>query len=433
MRHCFVVQVRTAGRSVAIFAVALAVSTLAPSARGEQRVSVKQLDAAVAGLKGKPDVEAGLRLADLRLTERLNSKKLAELEIELTGESGLTGENQQAAKGGPAEQKDSGAGVKCRQALEALADESEFLAPPAEELPAKPAPDPAEQRRIMGLVVTYVGKTIPVLPNLVADRVTSLFEDNPLLQQPGGFIPYEPMHFLNTVHEPVVYKDKREATMEEMRVGRKRAAEGLTTWGVFGPILSTVLVDAAQSRLAWSRWEQEPDGPRAVFSYAVPASKSHYEVNFCCVAEQAGSVAANVHLFRKTTAYHGEMAVDPATGEIRRLTVEAELKVDDPVVKAGIAVEYGPVEIGGREYICPVHSVSLSQAETVQVDPTYHFEVAHRLQPLKWRLNDVRFENYHVFRGETRVLAGGEMPAGGDAVGERGSGGGRAGNADGKW
>ena len=131
---------------------------------------------------------------------------------------------------------------------------------------------------------------------------------------------------------------------------------------------------------------------------------AHYEVIYCCVAEQAGTEAADVHLFQKLEGYHGEMAVDVETGVIRRLTLQAEMKADDPVVKANLMVEYGPVEIGGRLYTCPVRSVSSLRAQSVQVDPNFHYELAHQLQPLKNELADVTFKDYHVFRAETRVL-----------------------------
>ncbi|HTX74617.1 MAG TPA: VWA domain-containing protein, partial [Terracidiphilus sp.] len=225
----------------------------------------------------------------------------------------------------------------------------------------------------------------------------------------SAMVPYQPIHYLATQKSDVAYQDGKETRGGATKTSASQAnASGLTTWGVFGPILSTVLLDAAQSSLAWSHWEQSPDGVRAVFRYAVPKAKSHYEVVYCCVAEQAGLRAANEFQFRKLEGYHGEIAVDPATGTIRRLTLQAELKADDPVVKADIMVQYGPVEIGGRTYTCPLRSVSSSRAESVQVDPNFHFSLANQLQPLKKQIADTTFENYHVFRAETRVLTAAE-------------------------
>jgi len=47
--------------------------------------------------------------------------------------------------------------------------------------------------------------------------------------------------------------------------------------GRVGPILSTVLVDAARNKLGWLRWERGDAGPLAVFATRA-AGDSHYEV-----------------------------------------------------------------------------------------------------------------------------------------------------------
>jgi VWFA-related protein len=342
---------------------------------------VDQLEQVLASAQGKPDAEVVRQLSDLELTERLNSGKLSHWKAVLPGE--LT-----------------------QQQLVALADASAFLAPPPAEIPAAPVPDFAAQRQIMGLVVRYVSKTIPDLPNFFATRETVRFEDTPQLQKDEYFIPYQPLHRVGVSSATVLYRDGREVVDSGTGKKPQPMTEGLTTVGAFGPILSTVLLDAAQSKLTWSHWEQGPAGQQAVFSYAVPREKSHYEVNYCCVAEQAATSVANLYPYRRIAGYHGEMAVDPATGTILRLNVEADLKPADPVSKAAILVEYGPVEIGGKTYFCPVRSVSISRAQMVQYVGRYLTPVANQIQPLKNRLNDVAFEQYHVFRAEARVVSG---------------------------
>ena len=86
----------------------------------------------------------------------------------------------------------------------------------------------------------------------------------------------------------VLYRDGREVVDSGTAKKRRVAEKGLNTMGVFGPILSTVLLDAARSTLAWSHWEQGSSGPEAVFKFAVPKQKSHYEVDFCCVESTTG-------------------------------------------------------------------------------------------------------------------------------------------------
>jgi hypothetical protein len=76
--------------------------------------------------------------------------------------------------------------------------------------------------------------------------------------------------------ETVLYRDGREVVGSDAGKGKKSqpAAQGLTTQGLFGTILGTVLVDAGQGNLAWDHWEQGADGPQAVFHYTVPVLNS---------------------------------------------------------------------------------------------------------------------------------------------------------------
>jgi VWFA-related protein len=350
-------------------------------AGAENAVSVSQLEQAISALSARPDGDAAQHLSDLHLTERISTERFAAISQRLPGE-------------------------KSRQALLILYDESEFLDPPASEIPSKATPDLTEQRRIMSLVVGYVKNAIPQLPNFFATRTTNHFEDTPLLQKSLSghfFVPYQPMHFIGRSQATVLYRDGLEVV--EANDKQKSASGQLTTWGVFGPVLSTVLVDAATSKLQWSRWETNQAGvPQAVFEFQVSHEKSHYQVNYCCVATENGIAAADTHPFRRIVPYHGSMLVDPSTGAILRLIVKADLKAADPVSSAAILVDYGPIEIAGRAYICPIRSLSTTTAQVVQIDPTYKFALADQMQPLKNALNDVSFDQYHIFRSDMRVL-----------------------------
>jgi hypothetical protein len=54
-----------------------------------------------------------------------------------------------------------------------------------------------------------------------------------------------------------------------------------------------------------------------------------------------------------------------ATGAILRLTMEADLTGDLPIVRPQVLVEYGPVDIAGQPYICPVKSIAVWRSRTV--------------------------------------------------------------------
>ena len=192
-------------------------------------------------------------------------------------------------------------------------------------------------------------------------------------------------------------------------------SNGLNAWGVFGPILGNVMMDSLKGKVIWSHWEQGPDGPLAVFRYQVPEEKSHYQVKYCCfpVAPSPGSLGEFPGLFNRVPGYHGELAIDPASGTIVRLVLQTELEPSLPIVRADVLVEYGPMEIGGKTYICPVKSVSISRSAIPGVSRT-RAETDASAGPKMTALNDVVFRDYHMFRAETRILTGDSPDAGGN-------------------
>jgi VWFA-related protein len=376
-------------------ALCLLLASLVPGAFAARRVTVEQLERVLATSLGKPDTEFARKLADLELVERLNSARLQSLKARLPG-------------------------VKSQQVLLALADASAFLDPPAIDIPATSTPDQAAQRRMMSLTVNYIGKSLPLLPNLFATRSTERFENNPSVTA-ASLLPENPLHPAGISTATVLYRDGHEYLDPGVAKDNKPQSpdKGLTTWGEFGPILGTVLIDAARSQLSWSHWELGANGPEAVFSYSVPKEKSHYDVRFCCVAESYG---LEINVLRQRAGYHGQLTVDPADGTILRLTVEADLDPDSPIRRASIAVEYAPVQIGGKTYVCPARSIALAVAPDLKAlhdmlfpagqpspaQPLPSLQKASRSNfaegPQQTLLNDVDFRQYHLFRAEARVV-----------------------------
>jgi len=360
--------------------IVLLLATTLPACNGEP-VTVAQLEALLTQSQKLPDAELAAKLSDLQLSERLASARVAHWRATLPG-------------------------AKAQRALLGLADRSAFLSLPSEDIPTAAAPDTAEQRRILALAATYVGKAIPQLPRFYAARNTIHFEDTPgnsIDGIEGGSL--RPVRISRT---SVQYRDGQEIVdpgLVKAAANTKNADQGLKTWGAFGPVLGLVLVDAAENKLSWGHWEQGNNGPLAVFRYAVPRDRSHYEVRYCCVAAAYGMESNS---FSVMSGYHGELAVDPATGVIVRVTLQAELSADDPISRADLAVEYGPVELGGTAYICPQHSASISMARTIRQlqDPSGHSWPA--MGPVQMLVNHVDFDQYHLFRAESRVLSGAE-------------------------
>ena len=362
------------------------------SAYAGERVSVSQLESILAQAGSAQDDAVASRLASLELTERFSTARLQHWESALPG-------------------------THSQRALVGLADRSAFLPPPADELSAAAAPDLAEQRRIMSLVASYVGKAIPQLPRFYASRTVTHFEDDPSAARAGSWADTDSLRPVRISRSQVLYRDGEEvvepglfkANAHTSEVS-KAAEAGLRTWGTFGPILGLVLVDAARNKLEFARWENTASGRAAVFQYAVPKARSHYEVRYCCVASSFGLESKP---FSEMSAYHGEIAVDPATGVIQRLSIEAELEKGEPISRAAVVVEYGPVELGGSSYICPTRAVSVSLAQTLRKTQDATGRAWTVMGPEQLLLNDVRFSNYHVFRSDARVLSADEERAAG--------------------
>lgn len=378
-------------------ALVLALAATALPGLAAQRVTVGQLEGLIAQSQDKPDAEMARQLAGVQLTERMSSARLLQLKAGLPGE-------------------------RSRQALRLLADESAFLEPPVAEIPATATPGMAAQRRMMALTVNYLSKSLPLLPNLFATRDTIRFESS---AEPAGLTGEFPvLREVARSTATVFYRDSHEF----IQAGAQKVAKGqppergLTSWGEFGSILGIVMIDAARSKLSWSHWELSPGGVEGVFRYSVPKEKSHYDVRFCCVAAAYGM---ETNVVNERSGYHGEITVDPASGAILRMTVEADLDPANPIGRASIAVEYAPVEIGAKTYICPARSVALAlapnarklggmlaEAQTSALPPplengtTQPLEKASLIQsvPHQFLLNDIAFRQYHLFRVEARIL-----------------------------
>jgi VWFA-related protein len=339
-----------------------------------KRVTVEQLEQFLTTARGKSDAELARQLSNLELTERLSSASLVSWSAKLRGE-------------------------KAKQSLLALADASAFLSPPPTEILCDPPPDLPSQQHMISLVRDYLSKTIPRLPNFFASRTTNHYEEVPRYYEGNTTTDYQPLHLADTSKETVLYRNGSEAVDPGAKHKKKKTDRYLITYGTFGPILGAVTdAMATPGSLTWSRWEKGPSGPRAVFRYVIPTQKSPFMVGGCCLPDGDGE-----RPFQKLTGYYGELTIDPATGAILRLELMADLKSTTPLVRSDIMIEYGPVEIGGKTYICPLKSVSISRGRSVTLLAEWD-ESFRTYGPYATMLNDITFGSYHVFRAESRLL-----------------------------
>jgi VWFA-related protein len=379
-------------------------AVMALPAGAAKRVTVAQLDQFLASETAdhRADADTARKIGDLELTERLTEVGLGRIA------------------------KSFALGPRSALAVELLADQSAFLDPPAAELPATAPPDDATQQHMMDMARGYVVQTWPHLPDFFVTRTTARFDDSPQMLEAGDWPVRAGMHLLGMTTSNLTYRNGQEVQDSDAAVvaasvptpAAKAAPEhGLSTRGEFAPELPIVLTDMAKGTVTWSHWETTSAGLAAVYHYSVPRSVSHFEVNYCCLSEApvnllpSGSATARrnggnnqipvepaptLKPFRTTPGYHGSLYVNPATGAILRVTIEAELKGDDPITRAATVTQYGPITIGDKRYIMPVRSLAFS------MEPVSPAATSSALPNLL--LNETTFSHYRRLGTSMRIL-----------------------------
>jgi hypothetical protein len=392
------------------WAVAMLLAVSAWPAMAAKSMTVGQLGQLLDTLRGKSDGKVAQELSDLELTERVSAARLAKWEKDFPGS-------------------------RSHEALIKLSDLAAFFNPPAGDVDPIPGPDSETQERMLELAGEYVKTTITRLPNFIATRETTHFEDTP--SEPVSEVAgervlgtrrqapvitfssteYKSLHSTGSSSVTVTYRDGFEVHDTATGPGKNQnePATGLTTVGEFGPILSVVMGDAMRGEVQWQRWEQRleegANDPVAVFRYAVPQEQSNYLVGI-----PSGGKVDEIY-----PGYHGEIAIDPATGAILRISAVLELTSPYQMMQTAILVEYAPVTIGEQSYICPVHGVAFSKV------PSVHGAAAQAgsANDVKTEVNDVAFTQYHLFRSKARIVTGdsgeGDAPVGSPAAAPAGA------------
>jgi hypothetical protein len=381
-----------------LFIIAI-LAFLALPALAARRLTVAQLEQTLAAniAADKSDADIVRQIAGIDLTERLTETTLDRLGAHFIG-------------------------TPVAPALQLLADRSAFLDPPPGELPSTPAPEAATQQRILSALRRYVVETLPRLPDFLATRTTLHYDDGPYVVSKGEWPSRSGLHLVDRSSREISIRDERESQIPGSRSAVWQQQGGLISGGEFGATLGMILTDTAQGKISWSHWEQTPDGEAAVFQYSVPRSASHFEVisslehqhtaetydapngggrGISSIGTRPGG-GPNISILRTTSQYHGSLWIDPTTGTILRITIQADLK-SESLNRAAILVQYGPVRIGDANFICPIHSVAWSSAvATAQT-------IADNT-PTEW-LNDTLFTNYHRFASTVRIIPGQNPPA----------------------
>ena len=355
-------------------ALILTLLLLAPNAWCAKKISVAQLEDLLRSMQEekKSDTEISVALKQLELSEELTRSRMV----------GLVGHVP---------------GPLSTEQIYVLEARSADLIPPESDLPPAPAPDSAAQKAILDKAAAYVTGTYARLPSLTVTKTTLRFQDNveALAASSGiqggaadvvvgsGFSnPASFVHYINSSETQISLSHGAEKLPDQ----KDRPAWGANKMIALmdpDPSLTEVFHEALNAEnIHWLRWESINGKATAVFAFSVPYKTSHLNVNICCFPNinqtgiatfytstsalalggggNGGGVTGNFqtntnwHDFKATAPYHGELFVDPQSGIVVRLIVQAELKPSDVVHEVDTRIDFSPTRVNNQMYILPV-------------------------------------------------------------------------------
>lgn len=208
------------------------------------------------------------------------------------------------------------------------------------------------------------------LPNYVCDQLTTRY------LQRSRSSDWEP---LDIITAKVVYEDGRE-DYREITVGGKRTNKsmmelgGSTSEGEFASTLHSLFSQPTAAEFKLYESTSVDGSAAAIYDFKVLLHHSDWLIK---VGGQ-----------ELLPAYSGSVWIDKATGEVRRLEMQADrIPKDFPLDSIQMAVDYDKVHLGTSEFLLPVHSENLA---------------CQRGSPICTK-NTIDFRDYHKYAGESTI------------------------------
>lgn len=186
----------------------------------------------------------------------------------------------------------------------------------------------------------------------------------------------------DSLAELLSYHDNQEsrATLEvDGKRSTLKRADMNSSWplsvGEFGAMLNLVFQPSSKTEFEWKEAAALGDGSGTVqvLNYRVDGK------NATIVLTEGNADAA--------VGFHGQVYLDPSTGGVRRITLEADgIPHSFAVHAASMTVDYDFVGISGRDYLLPVRS-------SVRLEKGHH----------KIELNEITFRDYRRFASRTKI------------------------------
>ena len=291
-----------------------------------QTYTVEKLSAAIRNIASDSqhpagDAELAKYLANVRLTEKLDDRRIEDLTSQF--------------KLGP----------KTLAALRKLRDQSQGLpaAAPAVQAEAprpKPAPSAQEQSAVLEDVRKYALSYSQNLPDFICLEVERRY-GSPPAQAPSW-------RQLDELTKRLTYfgqKEDYKLVLHNNSVSANqdvKSAGGSQSFGDFGSMMRQVFEPETGAQFEWAAWHTWHGQRVMTFNYRVALERSRYHLLF----EKDRDII---------TAYHGWFEVDPTTHAVMRIAVIAEnIPPDFPVKSASDILEYDYQDLSGQSFLLPL-------------------------------------------------------------------------------
>jgi hypothetical protein len=150
---------------------------------------------------------------------------------------------------------------------------------------------------------------------------------------------------------------------------------GMISAGVFGVALSGLFRPASKADFEWKKTGMLGDEKVQVFDYRVARENSIFNL-------RVGPNKVN------SVAYHGQVFIDSATRNVRRITqVADDVPKRCPIHATFVSVDYDYVMINKHDYLLPVGAEILLRKGRRETD-----------------LNEIEFRNFRRFGSNVRIL-----------------------------
>jgi hypothetical protein len=376
-----------APRARIAFCGALAIVLTAMPAWCAKTITVGQLEDLVSSFQQarKSDVEVATSLKQIELSEQLSPARMNNLISRVPGPLSTA-------------------------QIFILEGRAADLIPPLSELPNLPQPSPDLQQGMLDKVDAWIAGTYDKLPPLSASLTTLRFQDSmDAIAGSGGLQggaqvngtssgfskPATFMHYINSTQKRVIFQRGVEQFQGD-KVNTAWGANGMIEIQQPPPSLALIFKQAqASGALRWTRWQNVYGKDAAVFAFAVPRKDSQFEINACCfpsvkqfgvatfytavtgpllapdqpTAKGAASGGAEGNLqtsaewknYKAIVPYHGELFIDPASGIVVRMVVEAELTPSTVVHQLNTRIDFAPAPAAGQMRVLPVRAIINSE------------------------------------------------------------------------